>query len=129
LALAWDLIFPIGKKLWTSPFSLYTIGIDLLVMGVLIYFIEINKLRFGVRFFDIFGKNPLIIYLFSELLYISLRTIPVENGQDTFEWASEAIFQQLFPGSFGAFMTAIVFMLLCWALGWWMDKNRIYIRL
>ena len=129
LALWWDLIFPIGKKLWTSPFVLYTIGIDLLVMGVLIYFIEIKKQRFGVRFFDIFGKNPLVIYLFSELLYISLRTIPVGNGKDTFEWVSEVIFQSIFPGSFGAFITGIVFMLLCWALGWWMDKNRIYIRL
>ena len=129
LALGWDLIFPIGKKLWTSPFSLYTIGIDLLVMGVLIYFIEIKKQRFGVRFFDIFGKNPLVIYLFSELFYISLRTIPVGNGKDAFEWASEVIFQNIFPGSFGAFITGIVFMLLCWCLGWWMDKNSIYIKL
>ncbi|SDE84762.1 Predicted acyltransferase [Pricia antarctica] len=129
LALWWDLIFPIGKKLWTSPFSLYTIGIDLLVMGALIYFIEMKKQRFGIRFFTIFGKNPLVIYLFSELFYISLRTIQVGNGKDAFEWVSEVIFQSIFPGSFGAFITGIVFMLVCWALGWWMDKNRIYIRL
>ncbi len=37
LALWWDLIFPISKKLWTSPFVLYTVGLDLSIMAVLIY--------------------------------------------------------------------------------------------
>ncbi|WP_232625243.1 acyltransferase family protein [Pareuzebyella sediminis] len=129
LALWWDLIFPIGKKLWTSSFTLYTIGIDLSVLAVLVYFIEIKKWRFGVRFFDIFGKNPLFIYLFSELLLITLSHIPVTADQNAFEWISEVIFQTIFPGSLGSFMTAFVFMLVCWALGWWLHKKRIYIKI
>ncbi|WP_232623027.1 acyltransferase family protein [Pareuzebyella sediminis] len=129
LALWWDLIFPIGKKLWTSSFTLYTIGIDLSVLAVLVYFIEIKKWRFGVRFFDIFGKNPLFIYLFSELLLITLSHIPVTADQNAFEWISEVIFQTIFPGSLGSFMTAFVFMLVCWALGWWLHKKRVYIKI
>ncbi len=129
LGLWWDLIFPISKKLWTSSFVVYTVGLDLSIMAVLIYFIELRKVTFGVRFFDVFGKNPLFIYLFSELLYITLRNIPTPSGLDAFEWVSERVFQLLFPGTFGAFMTAIVFMLLCWSLGWWLNKERIYIKI
>ncbi|MFG6686035.1 acyltransferase family protein [Mariniflexile sp. HNIBRBA6329] len=129
LALWWDLIFPMSKKLWTSPFVLYTVGLDLSIMAVLIYAIEIRKVTFGVAFFDVFGKNPLFIYLFSELFYIILRLIPVGSGLDAFEWVSERIFQNVFPGSFGSFVTAIVFMLLCWSLGWWLNKKRIYIKI
>lgn len=129
LALWWDLIFPISKKLWTSSFVLYTVGLDLSIMAVLIYAIEKQKATLGVRFFDVFGKNPLFIYLFSELFYIVLRLIPTDSGLDLFEWISENIFQMVFPGAFGSLVTALVFMLLCWSLGWWLDRKRTYIKI
>ncbi len=129
LALWWDLIFPISKKLWTSPFVLYTVGLDLSIMAVLIYFIELKKVKSGVAFFDVFGKNPLFIYLFSELFYVILRLIPVSNGLDSFEWVSEKIFQNIAPGAFGSLLTAVVFMLICWLLGYILHKKRIYIKI
>ncbi len=129
LALWWDLIFPISKKLWTSPFVLYTVGLDLSIMAILVYAIELQKIKIGVRFFDIVGKNPLFIYLFSELFYVVLRMIPVGSGLDAFEWISERIFQIVFPGPFGALVTALAFTLFCWSLGWWLDKKRIYIKI
>ncbi|MFV0378867.1 MAG: acyltransferase family protein [Mangrovibacterium sp.] len=129
LAQWWDLIFPISKKLWTSPFVLYTVGIDLSVMAVLLFAIEFKKVKFGVKFCEVFGKNPLFIYLFSELFYVVLRMIPVSPELDAFEWFSERIFQAVFPGSFGSLATALAYVALCWALGWWLDKRRIYIKI
>jgi predicted acyltransferase len=129
LALWWNLIFPISKKLWTSPFVLYTIGLDLSIMGILIYAIEIKKITYGVKFFDIFGKNPLFIYLFSELFYTSLRMIPVGHDLDAFEWVSEKIFQVVLPGPLGSLATAIAYVMLCWSLGWWLYKKKIYIKI
>ena len=76
-----------------------------------------------------FGKNPLVIYLFSELFYVVLRMIPVNSNQDAFEWVSEQIFQKIFPGAFGSLMTAIAYVLICWALGWWLHRRKIYIKI
>ena len=129
LALWWNLIFPISKKLWTSPFVLYTIGIDALMLSVLIYSVEIRKWKFATNFFNIFGKNPLFIYLLSELLFITLMLIKLPSGQSVFEWFSIEIFQAVLPGPFGSFMTAIAFMLICWLAGWWLDRKKIYIRI
>jgi predicted acyltransferase len=129
LALWWNLVFPISKKLWTSPFVLYTVGLDLSIMAILVYVIEMQKVKVGVRFFDIVGKNPLFIYLFSELFYVVLRMIPAGEGMDVFQWISERIFQVFFPGAFGALITAIAYTMLCWSLGWWLDKKRIYIKI
>jgi len=125
----WNLILPISKKLWTSPFVLLTVGLDLSIMAILIYAIELRKVKVGVKFFDVFGKNPLFIYLFSELFYVVLRLIPVGQGMDVFQWVSERIFQVIFPGAFGALATAIAFTLLCWLLGWRLDKKKIYIKI
>lgn len=130
LARWWDLVFPICKKLWTGSFVLYTVGIDLSIMAVLIYLIELKQTRFGVEFCTIFGKNPLFIFLFSELFFTFLRRLTHVNPEmDVFEWFSECVIQRIFPGSFGSFVTAILFMLLCWGVGWWLNKKRIYIRI
>lgn len=129
LALWWNLLFLISKKLWTSPFVLCTVGLDLSIMAVLVYAIEMQKVKVGVRFFDIVGKNPLFIYLFSELFYVVLRMIPAGEGMDVFQWISERIFQVIFPGAFGALITAIAYTMFCWSLGWWLDKKQIYIRI
>jgi predicted acyltransferase len=125
----WDLIFPISKKIWTSSFVLYTVGVDVMVLAVLMYMIELKNINFANYFFSCFGRNPLFIYLVSELLYIILSLIKLSSGVSVFEWISINIFQRAFPGSFGSFMTAVVFMLFCWALGWMLDKKKIFIRI
>lgn len=129
VALAWDLVFPFSKKLWTSSFALYTIGLDVLVLAVLIYCLEIKQWNYGVNFFNVFGKNPLFIYLLSELVYILLTFIKLPSGQSVFGWISVVIFQAALPGALGSFATAVVFMLFCWSVGWWLDKKKVYIRI
>lgn len=129
LALCWSLVFPISKKLWTSSFVLYTVGIDILVLCVLFYLIEIKGWFFGVFFFTVLGKNPLVIYLLSELLYIVLMLITLPTGQSLFEWISISIFQFILPGPFGSLATAVVFMMFCWIIAWWLDRKKIYVRI
>lgn len=129
IALSWSFVFPISKKLWTSSFVLYTVGIDILVLLVLFYLIEIKGWIFGTHFFTVLGKNPLAIYLLSELFYIVLMLIKLPSGQSVFEWISIAIFQFVLPGPVGSLATALVFMMFCWVIAWWLDRKKIYIRI
>ncbi len=69
MGLCWHLAFPINKKLWTSSYVLYTTGLALLAIGTLIYMLEFKNLRgAGIKFFEVFGKNPLFIFVFSAFL-------------------------------------------------------------
>ena len=74
--------------------------------------------------------NPftLIIYLLSELLVTVLFMIPMGNGYSLFGWINKVLFQVIAPGPVGSFLFAITYMLLCWCVGWWMNKRKIYIR-
>src|SRR5215203_100094 len=128
-ALWWNTIFPINKKLWTPPFVLLTSGIDLLLIAALIYIIEINKKFAGgwTKFFVVFGKNPLFIYLLSELLVTVLYMVRI-NHESMFGWVNKVFFQVIAPGAIGSFLFAITYMLLCWAVGWWLNKRKIYVR-
>ena len=129
MALCWNLVFPIGKKLWTSPFVLLTCGIDLLLISALIYILEMktwNAFKWS-DFFMIFGRNPLFIYILSELFVVILFMIPVGN-ESLFGFVNSHFFQLIAPGPFGSFLFAICYMLFCWSVGWWLNKRKIYVR-
>lgn len=130
VALCWDMVFPINKKLWTSPFVLLTTGLDLSILATLIFAIEIkdwNRANW-TQFFVIPGKNPLFIYLLSEVLVIILYMVPVGGGESAFGWLGKHVFQAIAPGAIGSLLFALTFMLLCWSVGWALDRRNLYVR-
>lgn len=128
IAYFWDFIFPINKKLWTSSFVLYTVGLDLAILATLVFVVEIRGLTKGAYFFQVFGKNPLFIYMLSELLAIAMYTIKTSQNTTLFQSINNVLFQKVIPGHWGSLTFALFFMLLCWIIGYWMDKRKIYIR-
>jgi predicted acyltransferase len=132
LALIWNSWFPVNKKLWSSSFVLLTTGLDMAIIAGLIYIVEIKKAgapeKGWTRFFTIFGKNPLFIYLLSELLAILMYQINVSRKQSVFSWVNSVFFQRVAPGPVGSLLFALSFMMLCWSVGLWLDKRKIYIR-
>ncbi|WP_447639952.1 MULTISPECIES: acyltransferase family protein [Chitinophagaceae] len=129
IAFMWNYVFPISKKLWTSPFTLLTVGLDCLMLVTIIYLVDLKHYTGKwVDFFVIPGKNPLAIYLFSELFVTVLSMITMSDGDTFFHWLFVHFFSLLTP-YWGAFVQAIVYMLVCWSLGWWMNKKNIYVRI
>ena len=123
----WDLLLPINKKLWTSSFVVYTAGLDCIILATLTYITQFAQKVSWTNFFQVFGKNPLSIYLLSELLVTILYMIPVTPKSSLFEWLYNNIF--IYAGNYlGSLLFAIAYMLLCWSVGYWMDKRKIYIR-
>ena len=124
---AWDLTFPINKKLWTSSFVLYTVGLDCIILGVIIYITQFRNKTSWTYFFEVFGRNPLFIYLLSELVAILLYFFKVGSGTSLFTWIYTKIFSRL--GAYtGSLAFAISFMLFCWLVGYVLDKRKIYVR-
>jgi predicted acyltransferase len=128
IAYFWNYLFPINKKLWTSPFVLYTCGLAAMILGSLIYRIDIAGKKSWTSFFEVFGKNPLFIYLLSELMMILFWTFQAGKDQSVYQWLNANIFQRIAPGSFGSLLFALSVMLTCWLAGWFMDKRKIYVR-
>ncbi|KAA2245337.1 DUF5009 domain-containing protein [Chitinophaga agrisoli] len=126
--LCWNLVFPINKKIWTSSYVLYTVGIALLLLSVLMYAIEFRGWRRAGSVFEVFGKNPLFIYVMSGVLvklYLLVRTLA---GQNLYGWLYEHIFRPVWGNYPGSLAFAVFHVCLFWALGWWMDKKKVYIR-
>jgi len=123
----WDLFFPINKKLWTSPYTLLTVGIDLLVLPILIFLIDMAGKKNWTYPFEVFGRNTLFIYLFSEIFVIILWTVNV-GEQSLYRWLYNSIFNPVFGDYLGSFLFAFWVMATCWLVGFVMDKKGIYVK-
>jgi predicted acyltransferase len=127
LAHFWNYAFPINKKLWTSSFVLHTVGIDCLIIAAVVYIVDVQHKTSWTPFFQVFGKNPLFIYLLSEIIPTFWNVFRLPSGITVYKWLYENIFFYATP-FIGAFIQAILYMLLCWSVGYWMDKRKIYVR-
>jgi len=125
LALAWAPLLPIAKKLWTSSYVVLTIGSDMLVLAALVWWIEIRKQTAGVKFFEIFGRNPLALYLLSEFPGLWLAGLPIGPKQHLYDWVATTLFLPFVPGRIGVLLFSTSFMLLCWSVGFWLDRRKI----
>jgi predicted acyltransferase len=139
LGFAWDMVMPINKKIWTSSYTVYTTGLALLVLSVLIYFIEFKNARGAwSRFFDVFGKNALFIFALSGLLPRALALIRIPNGTNDsgkalfttpLNWMYLHLFKPLFEDQRNAsLLYALFFISFMWFLAWLLDKKKIYIK-
>jgi predicted acyltransferase len=136
----WDMVFPINKKIWTSSYTIYTTGLALIVLSVLIYLIEFKNSRGGwTKFFDVFGKNALFIFVLSGALPRLLGLIRIGNGLtpegkpkylSPFGWFYENICKQILPSDprIGSFIYALCFIGMMWFFAWLLDRKKIYIK-
>ncbi len=126
----WDMVFPINKKIWTSSYVIYTTGLAILTIGTMIYMIEINKIRGGLaRFFDVFGKNALFVFALSAFLPKGLALIKLGDGVNPWNWLYKKVLIYT-PGAKenGSLLYALCVITFMWAICWWMDKKKIYVK-
>lgn len=135
----WDMVFPINKKIWTSSYTLYTTGLAILVLSTLIYLIEFkeNKGAWG-RFFDVFGKNPLFIFVLSGFLP---RVLGMFRWVDHVSPEGKNVYTSAFPWFYqhickdiatdlrvGSLVYALCMILMYWSIVYLLDKKKIYIK-
>ena len=126
-AWCWDHFLPINKKLWTGSFVLITVGLDCVIIAAIIYLIDFLHKTKWTYFFEVFCRNPLLIYLLSELGVTLLYVFFVRPKMPVYKWIYENIYANA-GAYFGSFLFAVSVMLICWLAGYFMDKKKIYVR-
>ena len=132
-AIAWSFVFPINKPIWTSSFVLYTCGFASMFLGILLWIIDIKGYTKWTRPFQVFGMNPIILYVIAEFLaitfWIKVAKTPAGEPLSITGWIYNNVFQPL-AGTFnGSLLYALTFTLICWFAGWILFIKRIFIKL
>ena len=135
----WDLSFPVNKRIWTSSYVVLTTGMATAILATMIYAIEVKGIKNRItRFFDVFGKNALFVFALSAFLPRGLRLIRIPNGvndkgQPVYLSPWNFIYERgykLIPGDprIGSLLFALTVILFMWAICYWLDKKKIYIK-
>ena len=135
----WDLSFPVNKRIWTSSYVVLTTGMATAILATLVYAIEVKGTRNWVtRFFDVFGKNALFVFALSAFLPRGLRLIRIPNGlnangDSVYISPWNFIYERgykLIPGDprIGSLLFALTVIAFMWAVCYWLDRKKIYIK-
>jgi predicted acyltransferase len=139
IGFCWDIVFPINKKIWTSSYVLYTTGLALMVIGLLIYLLEFKEAKGGwSRFFDVFGKNPLFIFFLSGFLP---RILAMFRWVDKTDAEGKPVYTSTLPWFYqhickpisedlrnGSLLYALCMIAFYWLIVYILDKRKIYIK-
>ena len=121
-------VLPIAKKLWTGSFVLLTVGLDMILLGSVIGAVEVKGVNVGRASLQMLGRNPLAIYLFSELLVVTIELIHVRPDVGLYSWIGETWFQTLAPGPVGSLLCALAYTLVCCWFGRALDRRGIMLK-
>jgi predicted acyltransferase len=132
-------VFPINKKIWTSSYTIYTTGLAIFSLSILIFLIEFRAIKGNwSRFFDVFGKNPLFIFVLSGFLPRVLGLFRWETGMDIngkinysspLSWFYEHLCKPIAVDErIGSLVFALTTVFFYWLIGYLLDKKKIYIK-
>lgn len=135
----WDFSFPINKKIWTSSYVFYTTGLAMITLGMFIYLLEFKEAKGRwSQFFDVFGKNPLFIFVLSGFLP---RVLALLRWVDHVDDKGEKVYTSALPWFYehvckniatdlriGSLLYALCMIAFMGLLAYILDKKKIYIK-
>ena len=121
---------PISKKLWTPTFAMVTCGIGCTLLALLTWAIDKHHYTgAATKFFDVFGVNPLALYVLSDLLLIPISMLPLFGGHTLHQILYSNVLTAFLPVPWASVTYAILYVLLNWIVGYYLWKKKIYIKL
>lgn len=114
---------PLNKRIWSPSYVLVTCGSAALLQGVLMYFIDLNGKKRWCRLFEVFGVNPLFLYVWSEVVAIIL------NACGWKPYLYGGIHALISNPYLASAVYSVLFVLVMGAFGYVLYKKKIYIKL
>ncbi len=115
LGVAWHYLgFPINKPIWSSSYVLFTAGLAMCMLGLLLTITDLWGSHKWAFPFKVFGLNPLISYVMSSLIVKIILKIKIGEAS-LYNWLYVTIYQPTFgdkPGSllFALSIVGVVFI-------------------
>jgi len=142
VALAWNIIFPMNKALWTSTYVLYTGGIASMLTAFCIWVMDYKGYTKISKPFIVYGSNALTAYLLSELVSsfvhnvaIGKKSISGHIADFILSWFTNTPFAEIsanhpdmISAKWASHIYAFLWMIPFYILLSWMYKKKIFIK-
>jgi predicted acyltransferase len=132
IGLAWGVVFPINKSLWTSSYAFFTAGCGALLLAACYWIIDVKGWRRWTTPLVILGVNAITLFVASGLLVktFGLFRVAGSDGREVAvnRWIYLNWFAPFSDPKNASLLYALANLLLLFALLAWMYRRRIYLR-
>ncbi len=126
----WSIWFPINKKLWSSSFVLFTVGLALLLLAACYELIEVRGQKRWGKPLEVLGLNSIFIFIASVLVIKLLVKTHIGSGEEaptTYTWIYEHVFLTWSGAATAGFLFSLVTLLFWWVVAYGLHWRRWYI--
>lgn len=114
---------PLNKRIWSPSYVLMTCGLAATLQAILMYLIDLLGWKRWTVPFQVFGINPLFLYVLSELMAIFFGHFGVSD------LIYQGVHALIAAPKWASLAYALTFVLLCFLAGWPLYRRRIYIKI
>lgn len=137
---------PIIKRIWTPSWAIYAAGITTLILAGFYFFFDILPFKKLAKPLAVVGANSIAIYvmnyLFAGWIKKTVMThlgpnfvgwlgsqpwIPARTKELWTQYPPHNVFELAGPG-FTVMLQSITVVLVLWAICWWLDSKKVYIK-
>jgi predicted acyltransferase len=110
----WSLWLPINKKLWTSSYALFGVGLALILLAVCYESIEVRGYRRWSHLARVLGLNSILVFMASEMSIKLLEQTHVGGGHNapsSYHWLYDRLFANWASAPTAGFSIAAISLL------------------
>ncbi|MDF1696448.1 MAG: heparan-alpha-glucosaminide N-acetyltransferase domain-containing protein [Saprospiraceae bacterium] len=124
-----DPFIPINKPLWTPSYVLFTSGLSCILLGLLVYILDVKKIQKWSLPFNVFGRNALFSYVLSIVLVkVLIYLFKFEDGNG-YSKLYTSLYQPLLGNYLGSFSFALSIVFVVFIGAYILFKKNILIKL
>jgi predicted acyltransferase len=126
--LMWSHWLALNKRLWTSSFALYTTGVAMVSLAVILWLVDGPlQMRRGLMPWLAFGTNALTAYVFSEALQNTITAIL--TGEEDLQKRLYHLLPQFVSPSFTSMLYSILFVTVCFFPVYLLYRKKIFLKI
>lgn len=129
--LAWSLVFPINKALWTSSYVLYTGGIAMQLWAALFWITDANGIKRWSMPFVYFGTNAIFAFVASGLLAKTMGRIQwgdTDHQISLWGFIYQHVYLVWLSPKNASLLFAISFVAVFLVISRWMHQRGIFLK-
>jgi predicted acyltransferase len=132
LGLAWGLVFPLNKALWTSSYAVFTAGLGAMLLGACVWFVDVRGWRRVAYPFVVLGTNAIALFVLSGLIAKTLGLIKLTAEDGTVRSLKTVIYQGAFVPLASPINASLLFAIanlaVLYGVLWVMYKRGIFLK-
>jgi predicted acyltransferase len=132
LALVGNWWWPVNKPLWSGTYVALSCGILLFILAALVYLVDIRQATRLTEPLRIYGTNPLLIYILSQVMAIVMAKWLVWGEGANRQSLTDYLFSLLalgLPEKLASLLFAVLHVVLFWALARYLYQRQIFLKL